>query len=57
MRLCDVLPAFPGILLAIGVVAALGPGVANVIDAVAAFSVPVFARLVRGSTLAVKQAL
>jgi glutathione transport system permease protein len=57
MRCCDVLLAFPGILLAIGVVAVLGPGVANVIYAVAVFSIPVFARLVRGSTLALKQAL
>ena len=55
MRFCDVLLAFPGILLAIGIVAVLGPGVSNVIWAVAVFSVPVFARLVRGSTLALKQ--
>ena len=55
MRLCDVLLAFPGILLAIGIVAVLGPGVTNVIYAVAVFSVPVFARLVRGSTLGLKQ--
>lgn len=55
MRLADVLLAFPGILLAIGIVAVLGPGVTNVIYAVAVFSVPVFARLVRGSTLALKQ--
>ncbi len=54
MRLCDVLFAFPGMLLAIGVVALIGPGVANVIWAVAVFSVPVFARLVRGSVLALK---
>lgn len=57
MRFCDVLLAFPGILLAIGIVAILGPGVTNVIYAVAVFSVPVFARLVRGSTLALKQAV
>ncbi|MDE2576594.1 MAG: ABC transporter permease subunit [Rhodospirillales bacterium] len=55
MRFCDVLLAFPGILLAIAVVAVLGPGVSNVIYAVAVFSMPVFARLVRGSTLALKQ--
>jgi len=55
MRLCDVLFAFPGLLLAIAVVALLGPGVTNVIWAVAIFSVPVFARLVRGSTLVLKQ--
>jgi glutathione transport system permease protein len=55
MRGCDVLLAFPGILLAIGVVAVLGPGMANVIVAVAVFSVPTFARLVRGNTLALKR--
>jgi glutathione transport system permease protein len=57
MRLCDVLLAFPGILLAIGIVAVLGPGIENVVYAVAIFSIPVFARLVRGSTLSLKQAV
>jgi glutathione transport system permease protein len=57
MRFSDVLLAFPGLLLAIGVVAVLGPGVSNVIWAVAVFSVPVYARLVRGDTLALKQAV
>jgi glutathione transport system permease protein len=55
MRLCDVLLAFPGILLAIGIVAILGGGMFNVIIAVAMFSVPTFARLVRGNTLVLKQ--
>jgi glutathione transport system permease protein len=54
MRACDVLLAFPGLLLAIGIVAVLGPGMSNVIVAVAVFSVPTFARLVRGNTLALK---
>jgi glutathione transport system permease protein len=54
MRISDVLLAFPGILLAIGVVAILGSNMINVIIAVAVFSVPAFARLVRGSTLAIK---
>ncbi len=54
MRISDVLLAFPGILLAIGVVAVLGSSMVNVIIAVAIFSVPAFARLVRGSTLAIK---
>jgi len=54
MRLRDVLFAFPGILLAIGVVAILGGGMLNVIFAVAIFSIPTFARLVRGNTLALK---
>jgi len=54
MRICDVLFAFPGILLAIGIVAILGGGMINVIIAVAIFSIPTFARLVRGNTLALK---
>ncbi len=55
MRICDVLFAFPGILLAISIVAILGSGMANVIIAVAIFSIPTFARLVRGNTLAIKR--
>lgn len=54
MRIADVLLAFPGILLAIGVIAVLGPSMINVIIAVAVFSIPAFARLVRGNTLALK---
>lgn len=54
MRISDVLFAFPGILLAIGIVAIMGNGMSNVIVAVAVFSIPAFARLVRGNTLVVK---
>jgi glutathione transport system permease protein len=54
MRICDVLFAFPGILLALGIVAILGSSLVNVIVAVSVFSVPAFARLVRGSTLVLK---
>jgi len=54
MRVSDVLLAFPGMLLAIGVVAILGSSMVNVVVAVAVFSVPAFARLVRGNTLAIK---
>jgi glutathione transport system permease protein len=54
MRISDVLFAFPGILLAIGIVAILGNGMVNVIFAVAVFSIPAFARLVRGNTLSLK---
>ncbi|ADU68593.1 glutathione ABC transporter permease GsiD [Pantoea sp. At-9b] len=54
MRVCDVLFAFPGILLAIAVVAIMGSGMSNVIVAVAIFSIPAFARLVRGNTLVLK---
>ncbi|WP_247870420.1 ABC transporter permease subunit [Ochrobactrum sp. CGA5] len=55
MRICDLLLAFPGILLAIAVIAVLGPGITNVIYAVAIFSIPVFARLARSTTLQLKR--
>lgn len=51
MRCMDVLLAFPGILLALAIVSVLGGSLQNVIIAVAVFSIPVFARIVRGSTL------
>lgn len=53
MRMTDVLLAFPGILLAIGVIAVLGGGILNVIFAVAVFTLPIFVRLVQGSTLSI----
>lgn len=52
MRLVDILLAFPGILLAVAIVAVLGPGLLNVVIAVGVFSVPTFARLTRGPSLA-----
>lgn len=55
MRLTDVMLAFPGIVLAIGIMAVLGSGMLNVIMAVAIFTVPVFIRLVQGSALSVKE--
>lgn len=57
MRFCDTLFAFPGIVLAIAIVAILGPGLANVVIAVAVFSTPTFARLVRSSTLTLKDSI
>src|SRR5690625_4872765 len=54
MRCMDVLLAFLVIILALAIVSVLGASLNNVIIAVAIFSVPVFARIVRGSTLAVK---
>lgn len=57
MRFCDILFAFPDLILAIGIVAILGPGLQNVIIAIAFFSVPSFARIVRSSTLEVKELL
>lgn len=55
MRIIDVLLAFPGILLAIALVSVLGGSIGNVIIAVAVFSIPTFARVVRGSTLTIKK--
>ena len=57
MRLCDVLFAFPGIVLAIAVIAILGSGIQNVVIAVAVFSMPTFCRLVRSSVLATKESI
>lgn len=55
MRIIDVLLAFPGILLAIALVSVLGGSITNVIIAVAVFSIPTFARVVRGSTLTIRK--
>ena len=57
MRGSDVLFSFPDILLAIAIVAALGPGIINVFIAGAVFTVPSFARIMRSATLAVKSSL
>ena len=51
MRLMDMLLAFPGIILAIVVVAVLGPGIRNGMIAVAVALIPTFARVVRGEVL------
>jgi peptide/nickel transport system permease protein len=55
MRLIDVMLAFPWLLLAIGIMAILGPGIQNVIIAVAIVYIPAFARIVRGSVLSIKE--
>jgi len=55
MRLMDVLLAFPGILLAIAVVATLGPGLNQVMLAVGIASIPRFARVTHGKTLSIRQ--
>lgn len=57
MRIADTLFAFPGIILAIGIIAILGPGLYNVIIAVAIFSMPMFARIVRSNTLSLKNSV
>jgi peptide/nickel transport system permease protein len=53
-RVLDVFFAFPAILLALGIVAALGPNPRNVIIAIAVVYTPIFARVVRGPVLALK---
>jgi peptide/nickel transport system permease protein len=56
MRVTDVLLAVPGILLAIGIVAALGQGQLQIMLAVGISYAPIFARLLRGSLLALREA-
>ncbi len=55
MRIVDVLMAFPSILLALLVVAVLGPGLGNAMIAVGIAAIPLFARLVRASALSVTE--
>jgi peptide/nickel transport system permease protein len=55
MRTVDVMLAFPGILLALAVVAVLGPGLANMMIAVGVSAIPAYARTVRGTTLSVME--
>lgn len=55
MRVMDVLLAFPSLLLAIAIVAVLGHGLQNALLAIAIVSIPVYARVVRGSVLSVRE--
>jgi len=55
MRLMDIMLAIPGLLFAIGIVAALGPGLTQIMIAVGVVNIPVFARLLRGSILAQRE--
>lgn len=55
MRICDVLMAFPGILLAIGITAALGPSLRNVLIALSLLGWVGFARLIRGQVLKIRE--
>jgi peptide/nickel transport system permease protein len=54
MRAMDIILAFPYILLAIAVVAILGPGLVNAMIAIGIVYVPYYARVVRGSVLSVR---
>lgn len=55
MRICDALMAFPAILLAISITAAIGPSTGNVVISLAVVFTPVVARVVRASALSIKQ--
>jgi peptide/nickel transport system permease protein len=55
MRLIDILMAFPYFLLAITVIAALGPGLLNGMIAIAIVNIPFFTRIVRGVVLSIKE--
>jgi peptide/nickel transport system permease protein len=55
MRVMDGMLAFPMLVLALGIVAVLGPDLLNAIIAIAIVNVPGFARLVRGQVLSVRQ--
>ena len=55
MRLTDILMAFPYILLAIAIVAGLGPGLANAMVAIAIVGFPLYTRLARGLVLSLRE--
>jgi len=55
MRLIDALLAFPGLLLAISITAALGPQIQNAMIAIGIISIPVYARLTRGQVLSLRE--
>ena len=55
MRMVDILLAFPGMLLALAIMAILGPGLTNAMIAAGIYVVPDYVRVTRGSTLSVKQ--
>jgi peptide/nickel transport system permease protein len=55
MRSMDVMLSIPSLLLAIGIVAVLGPGFFQIMIAIGIVNIPIFARLLRGSVLAQKE--
>ena len=55
MRSMDVILAFPGLILLIWLATVLGPGVENMILALAFFSLPTYTRLTRGNTLSIRE--
>lgn len=57
MRIMDVILAFPSLILAMALAAALGPNLQNAMIAIAIVKIPVYVRLVRGETLAIREML
>jgi peptide/nickel transport system permease protein len=55
MRLVDVMLSIPGVLMALGIAAVLGPGIESVTIAIAVVNVPLFARLLRGTILSQRE--
>ncbi len=55
MRVMDVVLGFPALLLAIAIVAVLGPGLTNALLAIAIVSIPAYARVMRASVLQIKE--
>jgi hypothetical protein len=55
MRVVDALLAFPALLLAISITAALGPQIQNAMIAIGVVSIPIYARLTRAQVLAVRE--
>jgi peptide/nickel transport system permease protein len=55
MRLMDVLLAFPSLILAIAMVTVLGPGLLNAALAIGIVGIPIYARVMRASVLAIKE--
>ena len=54
MRVMDVILGFPSLLLAIAIVAVLGPGIRNALFAISIVSLPAYARVMRASVLSIK---
>ncbi|MEH7747255.1 ABC transporter permease [Neobacillus drentensis] len=55
MRLIEILMTIPGILLALAIAAVLGPSLFNIVLAVAAASIPGYARVMRGQMMSIKK--
>lgn len=55
MRIMDVVLGFPSLLLAIAIVAVLGPGLRNALIAIAIVTIPAYARVMRAQVLSIKE--